>query len=81
MSKKNGWEFYYSDMMIGDNQFTWNGIAYTISVNQQEAYFEISIDNNPRGTGYPVVLKYDREPKTLNSKGYDNIQEESGHPK
>ena len=85
-SQVDGWDFYYSDTKmsdtkIGGDQFSWNGIEFTVSVKNEEEYFEIKIDVQPKGSGYPILLKYNREPKLLDSTEYESRREEYGHPK
>jgi len=44
LSAKTGWSLHYSDRVVGDNHFSWNGIDFAISVAGGEEMFEITID-------------------------------------
>jgi hypothetical protein len=81
-SVDNGWVPIYSDSNIGNDFFIWNNKSFTISVHDQDNFFDIVIKTREKSEGYPIVLRYKKESKTLTTKEVERLsREEKGHPK
>ena len=79
--KKGTFKHYYSDLWIGHDSFTWQGIKFEISTFDDDPYFNIKIAINKPNKNYPIVLTYLQEVRTLTIEEYKSIEVEHGHPK
>ena len=82
LSAKSGWVPLYSDKSIGRDNFIWENILFSISINDQGAFFEVNIVASESIEGFPLTLKYRKDIKTMTHSEFKLLsREETGHPK
>ena len=82
LSKKNGWDFYFSQTTMDEDNFKWNGIDFSIKAKINKDEFSIIIDCAKKRKGFPVILTYPIKPMEIDKKTFDAMSNvEYGHPK
>lgn len=82
LSKKSGWDFYFSQTTMDEDNFKWNGIDLSLKVKKNKDDFNIIIDCAEKRKGFPIILTYPIKPITVDKKTLDSMSNfEYGHPK
>ena len=82
LSKKSGWDFYFSQTAMNDDNFKWNGLDISVKVKYNKDDFNIIIDSKKKRKGFPIILSYPVKPMTIDKKTFDAMSNfEYGHPK